>query len=134
MIAPNHHGAGFRFYGHGVLIPVLGFFDGRKASPAMTAGHEGETTVFLGVVRQDVVEVGAIGLHRHGRHVELCPVCMDAGARRTLALDPGVAQTQDAIRADQPLDETQRCRIEYQLFEYCVVPQNESKQLLAIAE
>ena len=106
----------------------------RPAPPAMAAGHEAQGAVFLRVVREQVVEVGRVRFGRERGHLELRPIAMHAGARLSRALHPAVAQAQDALAAEQVLDEAERRRVDDDLLEQRIVPEHEPQQLLIVRE
>lgn len=100
----------------------------------MAAGDKAQRAVVLAVVRQEIVEVGRVGLRREGRHLELRPVAVDAGARLALPLQPAVAEAEDAARAKQILNEAERRRVRHHRLEHRIVPEHEAHQLLPVAE
>ena len=100
----------------------------------MAAGYEREGAVSLRVVPQDAVEVGPERLRRHRRHVELRPVGVDVGAGAPSSLHPRVAEAQDAVGTDQPLDQAEGCGGEDDLLEDASFPQDQAHQFLSSGE
>ena len=131
-IAPDHHGAGRRLDRLGPVGPVFDLGRHRRPTPLVAARHEGNGTVRGRIVGDHVVEVGAVGLRRRGVAGEVPVVAVQRRSAQPRPLHPAIEQRQDAVGPDQVLDQTQAGRIEQQLFEDPVLPEDHPDDLVAV--